>query len=106
MISPQVIYEGSYGMELTFTINKPLSADSTYTLYIKGPSNQTVYVFSSASDFQDMQKGVLVYTAEQDTFPIKGRYQFQLSEERSNPPQKIYSTVVTIPVHDTLPIGD
>ena len=107
MITPQLIYEGSYGMELVFTIGQPLSADSTYSLYISGPSSSTTYTFSSATDFQDDHKGVLAYIAQVGDFPVKGNYKFQLSMSRTSPePQLIYSSVLTVPVHDSIVVGE
>lgn len=104
MITPQLIYEGSYGMELVFTVGQALSADATYSLFIKGPSSSTSYTFSSATDFQDEGKGVLTYVAEPGDFPVKGSYKFQLLMERQQ--QRIFSSVLIVPVHDSIVVGE
>lgn len=107
-ITPSIIYEGSYGFEIVFNINKPIAAESTYKLFILGPSPNitTEYTFSAGTDYQDVSGGILVYTAQPNDFPVKGNYKLQLAELQTSPQNmQLFSNVVFVPVHDSLPVN-
>ena len=105
-IIPNQIFEGSYGFQIVFEISKPIDLESTYRLYILGPAPEisTNYTFTSGSDYQSVSAGQLAYTAQPMDFPVKGVYKFQISEEKLSPSLRIFSTIMTIPVHDAVPV--
>lgn len=105
-ITPNQIFEGSYGFQIVFEISKPIDLASIYKLYILGPSPDitTNYTFVSGTDYQDVSGGVLAYTTQVMDFPIKGSYKLQISEETLTPPMRIFSSVMVIPVHDAIPV--
>jgi hypothetical protein len=106
-ITPSIIYEGSYGFEIVFNINKPIAAESTYKLFILGPSSdtRTEYIFNPSTDYQDISAGILVYTAQQNDFPVKGNYKLQLAELQTTPQNmQLFSNIVFVPVHDSIPV--
>lgn len=103
-ITPSIIYEGSYGFEIVFDINKPIATESTYLLYILGPSNQTSYTFLS-TDYESLSAGLLTYVAQNGDFPVKGNYKMQLLEVQESPQNmRLFSNIVFVPVHDSIPI--